>query len=350
MKGFEAMSRLYRRPDEAGGTYYVDMTRHGKRVRRSLETSVLKIAKQRRDAIVAEKVELTWGVSDKDITPSEFWSRYEAWAQLHKAKASIQREDIIFRQFVTFLSPKTLSAVSKQDVERLKVHLKKDRGMKNVSVNGGLRHMNTLYNYARKLGLYSRHNPFEGFERLPVEEKPVKFLSGEEIDALLAEAKKHSERIHLFISLATYAGMRSREVANCRWEWIDFDQGIITVQGADDGSFSTKGKRHRTIPLHSKLRAILEPHRKQEGYIVNENSKPGVWRLRYEPKKAFKNVAKLAGVPWCTPHVLRHTFASQLVISGVSIYKVSRWLGHADVKTTMIYAHLAPVDDDINRF
>ncbi len=36
-------------------------------------------------------------------------------------------------------------------------------------------------------------------------------------------------------------------------------------------------------------------------------------------------------------------------MNGVSIFKVSQWMGHADVKTTMIYAHLAPVDDDINR-
>ncbi len=35
-------------------------------------------------------------------------------------------------------------------------------------------------------------------------------------------------------------------------------------------------------------------------------------------------------------------------MAGVSIYKVSRWLGHSDVKTTMIYAHLTPQDSDIN--
>jgi len=45
---------------------------------------------------------------------------------------------------------------------------------------------------------------------------------------------------------------------------------------------------------------------------------------------------------------LRHTFASHLVMNGISIYKVSQWLGHKSVNTTMIYAHLAPQDDEIN--
>jgi len=51
----------------------------------------------------------------------------------------------------------------------------------------------------------------------------------------------------------------------------------------------------------------------------------------------------------CSPHVLRHTFASHLVMKGISIYKVSQWLGHRSVNTTMIYAHLAPQDDEINK-
>ncbi len=345
------MSRLYRRPDEPGGTYYLDFKRNGKRVRRSLETTMLKEAKERRDSIVAEKARVQWGTCSQDISPSEFWQRYQEWATIHKSRASLEREDIVWRQLTEFLKPKKLGHITRQDVEKFKTHLIRDRHLKNISINGHFKHLRCMYNHAKKLGMYDGENPFERFSALPIEDKPVKSLSKEEIDALLSEAEKHSERQHLFSALAVFAGLRSKEAVNARWEWIDFEQGVITVQGAEDGSFGTKGKRHRTIPLHSKLRAILEPYQKQEGFIVNgENSEPGKWRLRYEPKIAFKTVAKAAGVPECTPHVLRHTFASQLVMSGVSIYKVSRWLGHADVRTTQIYAHLAPADNDIDRF
>lgn len=50
---------------------------------------------------------------------------------------------------------------------------------------------------------------------------------------------------------------------------------------------------------------------------------------------------------WVTPHIMRHTFASQLAKAGVSLYKIQQWLGHSDPKTTMIYAHLQAQDDEI---
>lgn len=49
-------------------------------------------------------------------------------------------------------------------------------------------------------------------------------------------------------------------------------------------------------------------------------------------------------------HEFHHTFAVRLVRQGISLYKVSEWLGHADYKTTQIYAHFAPVyDNDIEK-
>ncbi len=56
----------------------------------------------------------------------------------------------------------------------------------------------------------------------------------------------------------------------------------------------------------------------------------------------------LRGSAYFTLHTLRHTFASHLVTKGVDIYRVSQWLGHSSVNTTMIHAHLAPQDDQIN--
>jgi len=59
-------------------------------------------------------------------------------------------------------------------------------------------------------------------------------------------------------------------------------------------------------------------------------------------------VKKRAKLEWVTPHVLRHTFASQLALKGVSLYKIQQWLGHSDPKTTMIYAHLQAHDEEID--
>jgi len=59
-------------------------------------------------------------------------------------------------------------------------------------------------------------------------------------------------------------------------------------------------------------------------------------------KRHFWFGIKVAGVKRIRFHDLRHSFASQLVIAGASIYTVQKLLGHQDVKTTMRYAHLSP--------
>jgi len=54
---------------------------------------------------------------------------------------------------------------------------------------------------------------------------------------------------------------------------------------------------------------------------------------------------KSTGRGW---HLFRHTFASRAAQGGVSLYKIAAWLGHSDVRTTRIYAHLqAGFDEDI---
>ena len=53
----------------------------------------------------------------------------------------------------------------------------------------------------------------------------------------------------------------------------------------------------------------------------------------------------------CHPHMLRHTFASWAATQGVSIFKISEWLGHSMVQLTQdTYAHLQAYDGDIERF
>ena len=59
----------------------------------------------------------------------------------------------------------------------------------------------------------------------------------------------------------------------------------------------------------------------------------------------FKKAVRDADViPELHFHSLRHGFASNLILKGVSIYEVSKLLGHADIKTTQIYAHLRSDD------
>lgn len=88
--------------------------------------------------------------------------------------------------------------------------------------------------------------------------------------------------------------------------------------------------------------------------LVNGRKRGGSRRVyRYDPRAVWRRVVErvlAAGGRRITPCGMRHTFASNLLIAGVSDTKVGRWLGHAD--TRMVhrhYGHLLAFDDDINR-
>lgn len=365
--------KLYRRRDVPGANWYLDIFKDGKRVRQSLKTPVLREAKELRDAILAGERDLRFPRSVKDVSFTDLWAKYERWAKDHLSATSLDRARINWDQFTAFVTGTTtatgLARVTIEHLEAFKVHLQSDKEQSNRTVNDAMVRLGAIYARAIKQGWYKGDNPFSIVERLPVEETPHSFLTAAERDKILEAAGEYSQDTMLFVALCAFAGLRFKEAVYARWEWLDFAQGTLTVQGADDGSFGTKGKRFRTVPLHKRLWAILEPLKQVDGYIIaREKTKAGKWRVRFEPRRGFafavdkaerelypdryeddgKGARRMKG-SWCTPHTLRHTFASLLVQSGVSDFKVADFLGHRDTRTTRIYSHLRGRDPDIDR-
>ena len=63
---------------------------------------------------------------------------------------------------------------------------------------------------------------------------------------------------------------------------------------------------------------------------------------RHEVTRRFKSALKRAAVREVRFHDLRHTFGTRMAAAGVPIRTLQEWMGHADIKTTLIYAHYAP--------
>jgi site-specific recombinase XerD len=76
-----------------------------------------------------------------------------------------------------------------------------------------------------------------------------------------------------------------------------------------------------------------------EGYAFTRDGRK---ITKHELQYYFKRAVKRAKIAHCRFHDLRHTFATRLAQSGVDIYKVSKLLGHKDIKTTQRYAHHCP--------
>lgn len=171
----------------------------------------------------------------------------------------------------------------------------------------------------------------------------------------------------ILIALGCIVGVRWEEIIMLRWEDLDLDARdqrtdtpapVVHIVGKD--GWVPKGGKNRTVPMHHRLVEILKPFRKPTGWVLNPYKimpkNEGTKRVyRYNPIKIFNKVLeRLAAssplIKPITPHGMRHSFASNLLMAGVSDVLVARWLGHCD--TALVhsrYGHLMSYHNDINR-
>lgn len=194
-----------------------------------------------------------------------------------------------------------------------------------------LRH---CFNIALDIQLSSiTHNPARKVKLLK-EKYKERYLSKSETKKLI-EAISTSKNIHLkyIVPYLLLTGARKTEVLEARWKDIDIENLIWTIP-------KTKNGKIRYIPISKQLhQLILQIPRTKSPYLFTSPLNPN------EPYRdiytAWDNAKKRAGVEDIVLHSLRHTFASQLVNNGVSLYEVQKLLGHASSTMTQRYAHLS---------
>lgn len=208
------------------------------------------------------------------------------------------------------------------------------------TVNKEVATLRRVLKYARINDYYLPADPTTGINEIKsVPKKKIRFLSDADIDRFLAVC---SPAAYTFYLTAFDTGMRKNELFHLLWSWIDWDRDVIRVTQSD--RFHTKSHQERDIPMTARLRAHLASlGGPREGLVLASHpSEPGSRTgFRYR-LKILPDLIKKAGLVPFTLHDARHTYASRLVQRGVPLYTVSKLLGHKDVKTTQIYAHLAP--------
>ena len=189
-------------------------------------------------------------------------------------------------------------------------------------------------------------------DRLPV------FLDEAEVAQALELAR--GAGIFAEVCVAIHTGLRAGEMRRLAWADVDLENKRLTVRQSKSG-------RKRTVWLNRPAWHALFEQNKRYGHLVyvfpgatrgtfrgwNEPVMRGEdwWRRRglrplQEAMPKFR-LSTGVGRGW---HLFRHTFASRAVQRGVSLYKLSRWLGHASLESTRLYAHLSTeFDADIER-
>jgi integrase len=163
------------------------------------------------------------------------------------------------------------------------------------------------------------------------------FYTDDELQAIWKTVDRHWLDALKFISLT---GLRKAELITLRWENLDFTQGAeqMTIESCDDGE--TKTGKSRVIPLVGEALEIVErQHGRNPTYVFTSPEGKMVHpdRIYHALKECLSTLDIVGDV-----HKLRHTFASKLAMSGVPMLQIRDLLGHTDLKTTQIYAHVAP--------
>jgi len=194
--------------------------------------------------------------------------------------------------------------------------------------------------------------PAEKVELGTMERRQIEFLEISEVDDLLQAPEKYPSKKEL-ITLRDSAiletlfstGLRISELVNLNCDQINLDRGEFTVRG--------KGGKDRVVFLSDsatkKIKTYLSKREDNAKplFIHFSGVKDGLDEgdyMRLTPRSIQRMVskyAKLAGITKkVTPHMLRHSFATDLLINGADIRSVQAMLGHSSITTTQIYTHV----------
>jgi len=316
-----------------GDTYYISYYVDGRRKKKAIGKSK-KVAEIAVKDIEVKLAKNEIGIVDRDKDVKKFVDEYLAYSASNKAKSTFRRDRVILnKNFLPYIEVNRLSRITPQMLENYKTERLK--AVKDMTVNRELITIKAMLNKAVEWGYLDR-NPAESVKQLKIrkDERP-RFLSREEIERLLQSC---TEGLYPFVYTALNTGLRSSELVYLRWKDVDLDKREITVHSRDD--WQSKSGKSRTIAINDRLFGFLKKykHKRSEYVFCTRDGRP----LTNNLNRRFKNAAKRAGLSGISIHSLRHTFASHLVMAGVPLATASRLLGHSDIKTTMIYAHLSP--------
>lgn len=243
-------------------------------------------------------------------------------------------------QFFDFLSidkESELSEITSKVVRGWLVSLI-DNDYTNKSANRKLSSLRTYFSFLKRINIISK-NPLTGIngpkseKRLPqfASESDLTKQSVNEIDGLSFEDLRDS----LMVELLYQTGMRLSELIGLC---------LLDIQG-DRVKVLGKRNKERLIPLSKELVLMINLYLKKRlelgfnsKWLINTNKGQKVY-----PKFVYRKIniylGKVTELEKCSPHVLRHTFATHMLNNGAGLEVIKELLGHANLSATQVYTH-----------
>ena len=219
----------------------------------------------------------------------------------------------------------------------------RDEGRSGATVSRNLASLKNFYSYVVSAGFLEESPVPSDFHVERGEKKVPQILSGKEVELLLAQpvcvdAKGFRDKAMLEVMYAT--GMRVSELLELDKDDVNLELGIIKCSGA---------KKSRSIPLYpAALKALgvylrdvrdsMVASADEKALFVNISgqrmSRQGFWKILKHYQAAARIEKEI------TPHMLRHSFAVHLLENGADLGSVQELMGHSDISSTQVYAHM----------
>lgn len=298
-----------------------------------------RLAESRQQKIVEQLIAGTYKApSETTPTLADFADRFlKVYAITNNKKSEVEsKRSIIERHLKPAMGSRRLDDIGVAQVEEYKAS--KAAKLEPKTINNHLTVLGTMLGEAVEWGELDRMPRIKWMKVTPAD---FDFLTFDEAEALLAAADPGMWRVVILTGLR--AGLRLGELLGLDRAAVDFEAGIIPVRGNYvRGELGTpKSHRAREVPMSPQLRdelgAWLDGHEHVPAFHAG-----GARVEKGQAKWPLWRACERAGLRRIGWHVLRHTFASHLVMRGVPLITVRDLLGHTTIQMTERYAHLAP--------
>lgn len=278
----------------------------------------------------------------KFILLSQFATEYQNYVQLNLSIKYLNDVRTTFKKLLESFGDVPLTKITSYQMEQF---ISKTYNESKYASKHHFSNLKSAFNKAVNWG-YLTQNPMLKIKTPKIPQNNPSFIDEIELAQILSKENNQTlKQIYLF---AFYTGMRLGEIVNLKWSQVNLSDKAIRVMNTAE--FTTKGQRERIVPMTDKVLMLLTKlfpkviDIQKDGYIFSKDG------FKYNPdyitkhfKKSVREAVKDNPIDSSIHfHDLRHSFASNLARKGVSLLIIKELLGHTDIKTTMIYAHLRP--------
>lgn len=329
-----------------GRVWYSDVYIRKKRVRHPLSTDK-GVAEDRLADLVKQRDGARYGHAAQNLSWPEFKEKYLSYSRGKKKGSTPARDAAAISALERFETPAKLEHITPEFLERWRA-ARRAAGKGAATIARDLTAVKAMLRKAVAWG-YTGQQPWSSVELPKTTRGKLIFYTVAELRRLLAKCrtmypdKSHNARPHDWVTMAKLgarAGLRRGEMLHLAWEDVDLRRRVLSITPkkcpcCPGGLWEPKDYEQRHIPIPKDLMKHLAGLPRTTEWVMGKRPSLAVVSAYFA---RIVRKAKLKG----SLHTTRHTYASHLVQNGVDIFTVSKLLGHASVKTTMIYAHLAP--------